>query len=199
MVHWAPLVLPLRRRLETLAVLLWASALALALAVTAVFAVVPLLWPITIAYVLFLVMDDAPEHGGRVIPLARRLPVRGPRVPPVRPAPTLCPPHGCLSATATCRPHTPDRRHQAPPPPHYRFRGWWWWWCVWVWVRARGVWVWVHGYVGLSVEGRLARADLDLLCVVLSGEPGEGGGPRPCRHLPAGLPPPRYGCHGARP
>ena len=76
MARWAPLVLPLRRRLETLAVVVWASALFLVLLVVAVFVATPWLWPFTMAYMLFMFVDDAPTHGGRVLPLMRRLPVR---------------------------------------------------------------------------------------------------------------------------
>jgi len=78
MVRFAPLVLPLRRRLQTLGVLFWAFPFIASVFVIAAFILLPWLWPFTFSYILFMLNDRAPTHGGRVSKFMRSLRVRPP-------------------------------------------------------------------------------------------------------------------------
>ncbi|KAG0320795.1 diacylglycerol O-acyltransferase 1 [Dissophora globulifera] len=63
---FAPLRLPIKRRLQTGAVLLWISAIAASLTLFFYFCTIKYMWPIVIIYLLWILMlDQAPERGGR--------------------------------------------------------------------------------------------------------------------------------------
>lgn len=72
-VRWVPLRgVPLERRLQTAAVSLWVFLLFICLSVFAYCFLHPFLWPLLIAYIIFLHTDKAPETGGRRFDWARR-------------------------------------------------------------------------------------------------------------------------------
>jgi 2-acylglycerol O-acyltransferase 2 len=63
---FAPLRLPIKRRMQTAAVLLWISALAVTTVTFFYVCTVKYLWPLIIIYLLWILMyDRAPEYGGR--------------------------------------------------------------------------------------------------------------------------------------
>ncbi|KAI8605381.1 diacylglycerol acyltransferase type 2A [Dissophora ornata] len=63
---FAPIRLPVRRRLQTAAVLLWISALAVTTMTFFYLCTIKYLWPLIIIYLLWILMfDRAPERGGR--------------------------------------------------------------------------------------------------------------------------------------
>ncbi|KAF9159539.1 diacylglycerol O-acyltransferase 1 [Actinomortierella ambigua] len=73
MVLFAPLRIPVSRRLQTAAVLSWISALGVSLTVFFYLCTFKYLWPIIIIYLLWILMlDQAPERGGRRVDLWRR-------------------------------------------------------------------------------------------------------------------------------
>lgn len=74
-VRWAPLKVPLNRRLQMLAVLFYISLLMLCLSTFIYSFLIPFLWPLLIAYVTFIYLDKAPEKGGRRMEWTRKLPV----------------------------------------------------------------------------------------------------------------------------
>lgn len=66
MAIFAPLILPVERRLQTGAVLVWIAALGMSFAVFFYLCTIRYLWPFIIIYLLWILMvDQAPEHGGR--------------------------------------------------------------------------------------------------------------------------------------
>ncbi|KAG0303800.1 diacylglycerol O-acyltransferase 1 [Dissophora globulifera] len=66
MPFFAPIRLPIRRRLQTAAVLVWISALAMSTLTFFYLCTIKYLWPLIIIYLLWILMfDQAPEHGGR--------------------------------------------------------------------------------------------------------------------------------------
>lgn len=67
--RYAPLRVPLRRRLQTLAVLLWCSMMSICMFIFFFLCSIPfLLWfPIILYLTWILVWDKAPENGGRPI------------------------------------------------------------------------------------------------------------------------------------
>ncbi|KAI8393320.1 diacylglycerol acyltransferase [Radiomyces spectabilis] len=72
-VRWAPLRgIPLERRLQMLAVCTWISLLFICLVTFSVCFAFPILWPLLIAYAIFLFHDTAPESGGRRFDCTRR-------------------------------------------------------------------------------------------------------------------------------
>jgi 2-acylglycerol O-acyltransferase 2 len=74
-VRWAPLKVPLNRRLQMLAVLFYISLLMLCLSTFIYSFLIPFLWPLLVAYVTFIYLDKAPENGGRRMEWTRKLPV----------------------------------------------------------------------------------------------------------------------------
>lgn len=74
-VRWAPLRgIPFERRLQTAAVLVWIFLLGNCLTLFGLSFMVPMLWPIHIAYMIYLWFDQAHENGGRRSDWFRRLP-----------------------------------------------------------------------------------------------------------------------------
>ncbi|KAI9497810.1 hypothetical protein BDB00DRAFT_540988 [Zychaea mexicana] len=67
----APLSVPWKRRLQTAAVLFWGIEPALFFCIFLFLAAIPVFWPLAIAYVIWLWMDQAPIRGGRRRELAR--------------------------------------------------------------------------------------------------------------------------------
>ncbi|KAG0340611.1 diacylglycerol O-acyltransferase 1, partial [Podila horticola] len=66
MAIFAPLILPIERRLQTAAVLLWVSALGATVSIFFYFCTFKYLWPLIIIYLIWTsLFDKAPEHGGR--------------------------------------------------------------------------------------------------------------------------------------
>lgn len=66
MAIFAPLILPIERRFQTAAVLLWVSALGATVSIFFYFCTFKYLWPLIIIYLIWTSMfDKAPEHGGR--------------------------------------------------------------------------------------------------------------------------------------
>lgn len=65
-IRFAPLSIPRSRRMQTLGVLFWALLLPICLSVFFLLLSVPLMWPILVPYLIWiLLIDDAPESGGR--------------------------------------------------------------------------------------------------------------------------------------
>ncbi|GAA6032011.1 hypothetical protein JCM8097_003387 [Rhodosporidiobolus ruineniae] len=65
-IHWAPFVVPRHRRLQTFAVFWWTTALPFSLAFFCLLCSIPPLWPLIIAYLVWVFcFDRAPIHGGR--------------------------------------------------------------------------------------------------------------------------------------
>ena len=62
-IHWAPLNVPLQRRLQTLAVLCHALSIAALLALFFVLAAIPLLWPILVPYLIYTLFSEASVSG----------------------------------------------------------------------------------------------------------------------------------------
>ncbi|KAF9959059.1 diacylglycerol O-acyltransferase 1 [Modicella reniformis] len=72
MAIFAPLRLPIKRRLQTAAVLQWIAALAVSTIIFFYLCTIKYLWPLIIIYLLWILMfDRAPEHGGRRSSLLR--------------------------------------------------------------------------------------------------------------------------------
>ncbi|KAG0371046.1 diacylglycerol O-acyltransferase 1 [Gamsiella multidivaricata] len=66
MPFFAPLRMPIKRRLQTGAVLVWISAIAISLLLFLYLCTIKYLWPLIIMYLLWILMlDQAPEKGGR--------------------------------------------------------------------------------------------------------------------------------------
>lgn len=66
MAIFAPLILPIERRFQTAAVLLWVSALGATVSIFFYLCTFKWLWPLVIIYLIWTSMfDKAPEHGGR--------------------------------------------------------------------------------------------------------------------------------------
>ncbi|BFZ62851.1 diacylglycerol O-acyltransferase 1 [Saitoella coloradoensis] len=61
--HFAPIRLPLRRRLQTLAVLWHSASIAATLSFFFFLCAIPPMWPLIIVYLVWIVFDDAPETG----------------------------------------------------------------------------------------------------------------------------------------
>ena len=75
-VRWAPLTgIPFERRVQTAAVLTWVFLLGNCLTVFFCSLFLPFLWPIHIAYIIYLCRDQSAENGGRRSEWFRRLPV----------------------------------------------------------------------------------------------------------------------------
>jgi 2-acylglycerol O-acyltransferase 2 len=72
-VRWAPLKIPLERRLQMLAMLIYISLLFICLSAFLYSLLIPLLWPVVIAYLTFVYLDKAPEQGGRRFEWTRKL------------------------------------------------------------------------------------------------------------------------------
>jgi 2-acylglycerol O-acyltransferase 2 len=75
--RYAPLHVPWRRRLQTLAVLLWCSMMPICMFIFFFICSIPILFwfPIIIYLTWILVWDKAPENGGRPIAWVRNLTV----------------------------------------------------------------------------------------------------------------------------
>ncbi|KAI8921462.1 diacylglycerol acyltransferase [Entophlyctis helioformis] len=72
---FAPLDVPLERRAQTAAVAFWMALLPICLAIFLLAASSSWTLPLALAYVVFLLLDPAPEMGARRLPWVRRLPV----------------------------------------------------------------------------------------------------------------------------
>ncbi|KAI7887311.1 putative diacylglycerol acyltransferase type 2b [Lichtheimia hyalospora FSU 10163] len=66
-VRMAPLKVPLKRRLQTAAVLFWGIEPSIVLCFFTFLAAIPLFWPLLIPYLIWMWMDKAPYRGGRRI------------------------------------------------------------------------------------------------------------------------------------
>lgn len=73
-IRWAPLNIPLERRLQMMALCTWFFALWICLLVFGYLWTFPWLWPFLIAYLTFVYFDKAPEKGGRRVEWVRRFP-----------------------------------------------------------------------------------------------------------------------------
>jgi 2-acylglycerol O-acyltransferase 2 len=71
MVRYAPINVPLYRRIQTASVLLWMLMLPIAL-VLLIYSVRMWFYP-TLAYLVFILLDSAPESGGRRLKWVRKL------------------------------------------------------------------------------------------------------------------------------
>ncbi|KAI8097116.1 diacylglycerol acyltransferase type 2A [Halteromyces radiatus] len=69
----APLNVPLERRLQTLATLIYGIEPSVVIGFFIFLWTIPFLWPILIAYVIWIIKDEAPVRGGRRIEWVRRL------------------------------------------------------------------------------------------------------------------------------
>ncbi|KAI8066147.1 diacylglycerol acyltransferase [Thamnidium elegans] len=77
-VRWAPLRgIPFERRVQTATILVWVFLLANCLTVFFGSLLLPFLWPLHIAYIIYLIRDQSPENGGRRSEWFRRLPCWG--------------------------------------------------------------------------------------------------------------------------
>lgn len=70
-VRWAPLRIPIQRRLQMLAVCTWISLVLICVTTFIVLSTYKFLWPVLIAYVTFVYIDKSPEAGGRRFESAR--------------------------------------------------------------------------------------------------------------------------------
>jgi 2-acylglycerol O-acyltransferase 2 len=71
-IQFAPLNVPLHRRRQTAALLLWVALLPLCLFIFFYLSTYPSWWPFLLIYLIYLYYDVAPEHGGRKIDWVRR-------------------------------------------------------------------------------------------------------------------------------
>jgi hypothetical protein len=62
-IHWAPLNVPLQRRLQTLAVLMHTLSIAGTVAIFFFLCTIPLLWPILFPYVVYVLLSNAGQSG----------------------------------------------------------------------------------------------------------------------------------------
>lgn len=77
-VRWAPLRgIPFERRVQTAAVLTWIFLLGNCLTIFGLSLLNPFLWPLHLAYIIYLWRDQSPENGGRRSEWFRRLPCWG--------------------------------------------------------------------------------------------------------------------------
>ena len=75
-IRWAPLRgIPFERRIQTATVLSWCFLLGNCLILFGISLAIPILWPLHIAYILFICFDKAPVKGGRRSEWFRRLPI----------------------------------------------------------------------------------------------------------------------------
>ncbi|KAI9019448.1 diacylglycerol acyltransferase-domain-containing protein [Phycomyces nitens] len=74
-IHWAPLGVPLERRLQMLTMIIWSCMIPICLGIFIYAACFPAIWPILIAYLTFIYFDKAPEQGGRKFDVMRYLAV----------------------------------------------------------------------------------------------------------------------------
>lgn len=75
-VRWAPLTgIPFERRVQTAAVLTWVFLLGNCFTIFFCSLFLPFLWPLHIAYIIYLCRDQSAENGGRRSDWFRRLPV----------------------------------------------------------------------------------------------------------------------------
>ncbi|ORZ12014.1 diacylglycerol acyltransferase-domain-containing protein [Absidia repens] len=74
-VRWAPLKIPLKRRLQMGVLLFYICLLPICLSLFMYSLLIPFLWPLVIAYVTFVYFDKAPEKGGRRFEWTRKLPI----------------------------------------------------------------------------------------------------------------------------
>ncbi|KAI7896194.1 diacylglycerol acyltransferase [Mucor mucedo] len=74
-VRWAPLRgIPFERRVQTAVVFVWIFLLGNCLAIFGLALLNPFLWPVDLAYIIYLLRDQSPENGGRRSEWFRRLP-----------------------------------------------------------------------------------------------------------------------------
>ncbi|KAI7861732.1 diacylglycerol acyltransferase-domain-containing protein [Spinellus fusiger] len=66
-IHWAPLTVPLKRRMQMLVLLIWTCMIPICFSVYFYAMCYPFLWPLILAYTTYLVFDKAHESGGRRI------------------------------------------------------------------------------------------------------------------------------------
>jgi hypothetical protein len=74
-IRFAPLHIPPHRRLQTAAVALWALLMPLCVFIFLLIASVPRNWYLLIPYVLWILLDRAPDRGGRPKTWARGFPI----------------------------------------------------------------------------------------------------------------------------
>ncbi|KXS19405.1 DAGAT-domain-containing protein [Gonapodya prolifera JEL478] len=113
-VKWAPLSVPIERRVQTLAVLFWALQFFIILGAFFLLALFPSTWPVLIPYVCWVVfIDRAERKGGRRVEALRNMPIwtwfvdyfpirlhKTADVPPTRPYIFGYHPHGVISLGA---------------------------------------------------------------------------------------------------
>lgn len=74
-IEWAPLWgIPLERRMQTAAVVVWLILLGSCMSLSIFSLTLPVLWPIHIAYLAYLWIDQSHENGGRRSEWFRSLP-----------------------------------------------------------------------------------------------------------------------------
>ncbi|KAI8338952.1 diacylglycerol acyltransferase type 2A [Chlamydoabsidia padenii] len=71
----SPLFVPLERRLQTLATLMYGIEPSFVIGLFIFLWTMPFLWPLLAAYVIWMVKDQAPVRGGRRLEWVRRLPI----------------------------------------------------------------------------------------------------------------------------
>lgn len=75
-VQWAPLTgIPFERRIQMAVVLMWIFLLGNCLTLFCCSLFLPFLWPLHIAYIIYLYRDQSAENGGRRSDWFRRLPI----------------------------------------------------------------------------------------------------------------------------
>lgn len=71
--RWAFLNIPLRRRLETATLLLWVCMLPICALICFACLAFPILWPFTIIYLIYMLLDKAARSGGRPLKVIRNM------------------------------------------------------------------------------------------------------------------------------
>jgi len=74
-IRFAPINVPLHRRRQTFAVVLWVSLLFLSVFIFFLLCLRPSWWPFVFVYLVYIFYDTAPEHGGRRLQIIRSLPI----------------------------------------------------------------------------------------------------------------------------
>ncbi|KAI8972643.1 diacylglycerol acyltransferase [Pilobolus umbonatus] len=72
-VQWAPLKIPIERRIQMVAVLVWTTSIVVTIGFFLYLTRYKFLWPILLAYLTFIFVDKTPEKGGRRIEAFRQM------------------------------------------------------------------------------------------------------------------------------
>ncbi|KAI0831885.1 DAGAT-domain-containing protein [Trametes gibbosa] len=115
-IEFVPAKIPRKRRLQTLAVAIWSTTIIWSITIFLFLCAFPPLWPILVAYVVWIrYIDNSPEHGGRLSPLVRSMKfwryfaeyypasfLKTCELPPDRPYVFGYHPHGIIGMGAIC-------------------------------------------------------------------------------------------------